>query len=72
MDQEQINILSNKVIGCAIKVHSSLGPGFIERIYVKAMCCEFGRSGISFEREKIMKVKYGEFLLGEHRLDFFD
>ncbi|PIY84037.1 MAG: hypothetical protein COX96_06080 [Candidatus Omnitrophica bacterium CG_4_10_14_0_2_um_filter_44_9] len=55
-----------------MRVHSSLGHGSIERIYVKAMCCEFGRSGISFEREKIMKVKYGEFLLGEHRLDFFD
>lgn len=70
MNVEEINELSKKVIGNAIKVHKSLGPGFIEKIYAKALAYELEKNSIGFTRENPIKVKYDGFLLGEHRLDF--
>lgn len=69
MNSEQINGLSNKIIGYAIKVHKSLGPGFIEKIYAKALTYELEKDKVKFTREKSIKVKYEGILLGEHRLD---
>ena len=66
----QINELSNKIIGYAIRVHKSLGPGFIEKIYAKALAYELKKNGIKFNQEKSIKVRYEGLLLGEHRLDF--
>jgi len=66
----QINELSNKIIGYAIRVHKSLGPGFIEKIYAKALAYELKKNGIKSNQEKSIKVRYEGLLLGEHRLDF--
>lgn len=70
MKIEQINELSNKIIGYAIKVHKSLGPGFIEKIYTKALAYELEKGKINFTQEKIITIKYEDLLLGGHRLDF--
>lgn len=58
------------VIGCAVKVHSVLGPGFFEPIYHNALRIEFGTNGIAFESEKRIAVRYWEQLVGTQRLDF--
>jgi GxxExxY protein len=52
---EQEELIS-RIIGCAIEVHSHLGPGFIERIYEKALCCELNLRGIPFECQKAINV----------------
>jgi GxxExxY protein len=70
MEKEQVNELSNKLIGCAIRVHRTLGPGFIEKIYGRALSYEFDKNKIKFIPEKSIKVKYENILLGQHRLDF--
>lgn len=70
METEQINELSNKIIGYAIKVHKAIGPGFIEKMYTKALAYELEKDKIKFTKEKLIKVKYEGLLLGEHRLDF--
>ncbi len=70
MNAEQINELSNKIIGYAIQIHKTLGPGFVERIYAKALAHEFKKNRINFTQEKSIKIKYDSTLLGEHRLDF--
>lgn len=70
MTPEKINKLSNEVIGFAIKIHKTLGPGFIEKIYAKALAYELEKNKIKFAREKTIKVKYEDMFLGEHRLDF--
>jgi GxxExxY protein len=70
LESERINQLSNKIIGHVIKVHKALGPGFIEKIYSKALAYELEKSKIKFSREKPVRVKYEGLLLGEHRLDF--
>lgn len=69
MTTEEINELSNIVIGLAIKIHKSLGPGFIEKIYAKALAQELKDNKIVFEREKTIRVTYNNILLGYHRID---
>jgi GxxExxY protein len=61
--------LSNAVIGAAIEVHRSLGPGFLESIYEEALCVELEHRLLGFERQKIVPVFYRDLLVGEHRLD---
>lgn len=70
MTPQQINDLSNKIIGLAINIHKALGPGFMERIYTRALAYEFEKEKIKFSQEKTIRVKYENLFLGEHRLDF--
>ncbi len=61
--------LSEKIIGCCIRVHKSLGPGFLEKIYEEALCLELAKAGLSFERQKLITITYLGQTIGEHRLD---
>lgn len=70
MNTEQINELSNQIIGHAIKIHKTLGPGFIEKVYAKALAYELETHHAEFTREQLVQVRYEGFLVGEHRLDF--
>ena len=56
----QLNGLSHQVIGCAMKVHTALGPGLLESAYEECLACEFGKSGLRFERQKPMPLVYEE------------
>lgn len=61
--------LSGRVIEAAIKVHRTLGPGFLESVYENALCVELDRCGIRYERQKTVKLHYESIEVGEHRLD---
>jgi GxxExxY protein len=62
--------LAGKVIGLAMKVHSTLGAGFLESIYQKALAHELAKAGMQFESEKLLNVYYDEILVGEFLADF--
>lgn len=61
--------LSEKIIGCCIRVHKNLGPGFLEKIYEEALCIELTKAGLKYERQKSVIVVYDGKPIGEHRLD---
>ena len=61
--------LSQEIIGAAIEVHRSLGPGFLESIYEEALCIELDDHGIPYERQKTLEIRYRNHKIGEHRLD---
>ena len=61
--------LSYRIIGCAQKVHRTLGPGFPEGVYHKALCYELMAAGVGFESEKAVKVFYDGKLCGEFRME---
>ena len=61
--------LTDRIIAAAIRVHTELGPGFLESMYEEALAIEFATAGIAFERQKLLPVFYREHLVGEHRLD---
>jgi GxxExxY protein len=62
--------LTEKIIGAAIRVHTELGPGFLESVYEEALAIEFTAAGIPLERQKVVPILYQEHHVGEHRLDF--
>ena len=62
--------LTGKVIGCAMKVHSTLGSGFQEAIYQRALSIELGNNGIRHKREYEMPIHYHQELIGTRRVDF--
>ena len=61
--------LSQEILGAAIEVHRSLGPGFLESIYEEALCIELDDHGIPYERQKTLEIRYRNHKIGEHRLD---
>ena len=61
--------LSERVIGCAINVHRHLGAGFLEKIYEEALCHELERTGVAFERQVRLNLKYRNQPVGLHCLD---
>ena len=61
--------LSARVIGAAIEVHKTLGPGFLESFYEEALSIELDILGIPYERQKTVELTYRNRKIGEHRLD---
>jgi len=57
------------VIGCAINVHRTLGPGFKERIYHTALRLEFESQGVSYESERPIEVKYRQWKIPGQKVD---
>jgi GxxExxY protein len=62
--------LTYKIIGCAMKVHNTLGNGFQEVIYQRCLAIELEKNGINYEREKEMPIYYEGFEVGTRRADF--
>ncbi len=60
-----------KIIGCAMKVHTTLGNGFQEVIYQRALEKEMKASVLNFYREFEMPIYYDEDIIGKRRVDFF-
>ena len=67
--QEERDPLTEKIIGCSIEVHRTLGPGLLESTYESALGVEFQLAGLSFERQLIVPVTYKNQPIGDYRLD---
>jgi GxxExxY protein len=68
LDSEGERVMS-AAIGCAIRVHRELGPGFLESIYKKAMKVEFEATGLFYESERAVSVIYRGVELSGQRID---
>jgi len=65
-----MNQLSSKIIGAAIEVHKTLGPGLLESAYEECLCHELGMQGLLFEKQKPLSIDYkGQKLDCGYRLD---
>ena len=62
--------LTYQIIGCAMKVHSTLGNGFQEVIYQRCLAIEMERDGIDFAREVDQEIYYAGISVGTRRADF--
>ena len=70
-EQYKHSEITKKIIGCAMKVHSTLGNGFQEVIYQRALAIEMDKQGLSFKRELEMDIYYDNQHIGTRRVDFF-
>lgn len=69
-DQYKYSELTSKIIGCAMSVHKTLGNGFQEVIYQRALEIEFLENHIHYSREYEMPVFYRQKQIGTRRVDF--
>ena len=62
--------ITRKVIGCAMRVHSTLGNGFQEVIYQRCLAIEFDEMGLQYKREEEIPIFYKNKDVGTRRADF--
>ncbi len=70
-NEKEINQLTHQIIGCAMVVHNTLGNGFQEVIYQRALSIELNYNGIDHVREQEMHIVYRDEEIGTRRVDFF-
>lgn len=63
------DLLTQKIIGAAIEVHRTLGPGLLESIYEEALCHEFYLRGVKFLRQVEIDVIYKDKVIKGQRID---
>lgn len=61
--------LTEKIIGAAIEVHKTLGPGLLESIYEEALCHELGLRNMDYQRQCAVDVLYKGCVIQGQRLD---
>jgi GxxExxY protein len=61
---------TEKIIGCAMEVHKTLGNGFQEVIYQRALGIEMALDGLKFNREYEIPIYYRDQQIGTRRVDF--
>jgi GxxExxY protein len=70
VDVAGLNALSNAVIGAAIEVHRTVGPGLLEAVYSECLQIELESRGIRVSREVIIPLNYkGHQIEHAYRLD---
>ncbi|MDD5542232.1 MAG: GxxExxY protein [Acidobacteriia bacterium] len=55
---ENINLITQKIIGAALEVHRKLGPGLLESAYQECLCRELWLGNIRFHRERALPLEY--------------
>lgn len=71
MDEEELNGITEKIIGCAFAVSNELGAGFLEKVYENAMVIELHKAGLKVENQKPLTVFYGGVAVGDYYADLF-
>ena len=61
--------LPGKVIGLALRVHRTLGPGFLETVYRNALCIELADAALEFEIERDLTLQYRDHVVARSRAD---
>ena len=63
------DLLTRKIIGACYDVHSNLGPGFAEKIYLNALKLALKKSGLEYSVEKRFTVSFDGVRIGDFRAD---
>jgi GxxExxY protein len=66
----ELEEITYKIIGAAMKVHNTLGNGFQEVIYQRCLAIELERAGLGFGREIEQTIFYEGIEVGTRRADF--
>lgn len=66
---EEMNQITEKVIGCAYKVSNRLGTGFLEKVYENALAHEIKKAGLRVEQQCGIFVYYDDIIVGNYDAD---
>src|SRR5512146_2900787 len=67
--KEQLNALTERIIGCAYEVSNKLGSGFVEKVYENAHTYEMRKNGLKVLQQFSIKVQYESVTVGEFVAD---
>jgi len=72
MEQEKLKYteITQKIIGCTMKVHQKMRNGYVEQIYQRCLAIEFSRMNIPFRQEAELPIYYEDIQVGRRRVDF--
>ena len=69
MAEYKHSCITEQIIGAAYEVYNHLGYGFLEKVYENALCREFERRGLAFQRQCMLQVGYKDEVVGEFVAD---
>jgi GxxExxY protein len=69
LNLDEDHALTEKVSGLAMKVHRSLGPGFLESVYLNALLSELRHAGMKTDVGQRIKVHHGNVIVGDFIAD---
>ena len=67
----ELNIITGKIINCAIKVHKRFGPGMLENAYKECLYYDLTKSGLFVRKKVILPLEYEEVIINYgYRIDW--
>ena len=69
MTKDELDAVSEKIIGAAYKVSNTLGAGFLEKVYENALAHQLRKDGMRIEQQRPIKVYYDDVVVGEYFAD---
>jgi GxxExxY protein len=69
MTKDELDAVSEKIIGAAYKVSNTLGSGFLEKVYENALAHQLRKDGMRIEQQRPVKVYYDDVVVGEYFAD---
>ena len=67
--EDRVNLLSKRIIGCALTVLHTLGTGFLEKVYENALGHELRKAGLVVSQQHRMVVRYDGIVAGDYTVD---
>jgi GxxExxY protein len=68
-DREQLDDISERIIGCAFTVANTPGAGFLEKVYENALAHELSAAGLACDRQVPIRVDYKGVTVGAYMAD---
>jgi GxxExxY protein len=69
LNEDALNCLSHRAIGCALTVATALRPGFVEKVYENALAHELRKAGLMVAQQRGLTVLYDDIIVGEYTVD---
>ncbi|MCX5891572.1 MAG: GxxExxY protein [Deltaproteobacteria bacterium] len=67
--RQELDGITEKIIGCVYKISKTLGCGFLEKVYENALVIELRKTGLQVEQQYGIKVRYDGIIVGEFAAD---
>ena len=69
MDTDNLNVVTEKIIGAAYAVGNTLGSGFLEKVYENALVHEIRKAGLQVDQQHSIQVRYDGIVVGDYVAD---
>ena len=67
--EDRVNLLSKRIIGCALTVLHALGTGFLEKVYENALLHKICKAGIAVSQQHRMIIRYDGIVVEDYAVD---